>query len=429
MNQSKRKYHPMILLMYHSRMLSPEQLCQIPRTTRNDWDQFNHQDYFGFDIVKDYIADFYFMKNVLVSKNLKTGMKIMCALSQGYKEVLSAIEGSKKMLRENAQNITFGIERLARYGNLKLSDASALFGVNRDWFYRHREKKTCENSMLGKCYKQYPNQLTAAEVNIIQAIVSEPENRSKTKATLFYDSIRKGLISCGLSTFSKYANFVGYVKFRKQKNKNRPKGFKATRPFEWLHVDVTKVQTIIDGVQYVAFIKDNFSGALLGYRTTPHKPDSSFIRDLFIQVFIEYGLLDSSDVINILSDGGSENKGSLIEWLDQIVAPPIVQKLTAKTDEFPFSNSMSESTHSIYKTEYMQGQFSYDVRQHEKDLKEFIHYFNYVRYLCRHYGLTTMEVLGGHLPNKQRFQNQIQAGRIDRIEKNRAFNQCKMVCT
>lgn len=47
----------MILLMYHSRMLSPEQISQIPRTTRNDWDRFNHKDYFGFDMARDYIAD------------------------------------------------------------------------------------------------------------------------------------------------------------------------------------------------------------------------------------------------------------------------------------------------------------------------------------------------------------------------------------
>jgi len=418
----------MILLMYHSGMLSPEQVCQIPRTTRNDWDHFKHQDYFGFDIAKDYIADFDFMKDVLVSKHLKMGVKVLCAMSYGYKDMLSKIEGNKKLLRENAQKITFSIERLARYANLKLTDASALFGVSRNWFYRHRKKKKCEKSMLGKCFKQYPNQLTAEEVITIQTIVSDPENRSKTKTTLFYDAIRKGLISCGLSTFSRYANFAGYVKFRRLTSGNRPTSFKAIRPFEWLHVDVTHVQTIIDGVQYVAFIKDNFSGALLGYRTTPYKPDSNFIRDLFIQVFIEYNLLDSSNAINILSDGGSENKGSLIEWLNQIVAPPIVQKLTAKSDEFPYSNSMSESTHSIYKTEYMKGQFSYNIVQHQKDLEEFMIYYNYVRYLSRHYGLTTMEVLDGQLPNKQRFQNQIQEGRTHRIEKNRAFNQCPMIC-
>jgi transposase InsO family protein len=409
-------------------MLSPEQISQIPRTTRNDWDRFNHKDYFGFDMARGYIADFDFMKDVLVSKHLKMAMKVLCAMSYGYKDLLSGIEGSQKLLRNHVQNITFSIERLARYGNLKLSDASILFGVSRDWFYRYRERKTCAKSTIGKCFKQYPNQLTPEEVKAIQSIVLDPENRTKTKTTLFYDSIRKGLIYCGRSTFSKYASFVGYVKFKKLKKEDRAKGFKATRPFEWLHVDVTHVQTTIDGVQYVAFIKDNFSGALLGYRSTPYKPDSSFIRDLFVQVFIEYNLLDSSDTINILSDGGSENKGSLIEWLNQLVAPPIIRKLTAKTDEFPFSNSMSESTHSIYKTEFMQGKLSFDVRQHEKDLDQFMFYYNHKRYLFRNYGLTTMEVLYGQIPNKQRFRNQIQEGRIDRIEKNRAINQCPMIC-
>lgn len=242
----------MILLMYHSGMLSPEQISQIPRTTRNDWDRFIHQDYFGYEMAKDYIADFDYMKDVLVSKHLKMVVKTMCALSYGYKDVLSSIEGSKKLLRDHSKNITFSIERLARYCNIKLSEASGLFGVSRDWFYRHREKKPCKKSIHRKCFKQYPNQLTPEEVSTIHSIVSNPENRSKTKVTLFYESLREGLIFCGLSTFSKYANHLGYVKFKKPKREDRPKGFNATRPFEWLHVDVTQVQTIIDGVQYVS---------------------------------------------------------------------------------------------------------------------------------------------------------------------------------
>ena len=57
--------------------------------------------------------------------------------------------------------------------------------------------------------------------------------------------------------------------------------------------------------------------------------------------------------INILSDGGSENKGSVIEWVNQLVAPPVVKKVTAQTPEFEYSNSMSESTHSTYNTNYL----------------------------------------------------------------------------
>lgn len=410
-------------------MLSEEQKAVIPRTTRQRWDDILHEDYFGYEMVKDYIDDFDHIKNVLTNKHIKQGIKFMCALSSGYRDVVSKIEGNKKILHENAENITYYIQRFAKYGNLKLEDACRIFGVNRDWFYRHRKKKPCQKSIIGKCFKQHPGQLTLEEVATIESIVSEPENRRKTKTTLFFGAMRKGLIACGMSTFFKYANLVGYQKSKKTETEKRAKGFRATRPFEWLHVDVTYVQTQNGGIQYVAFIKDNYSKALLGYKSISHRPDSNFIRDLFEETFIKYHLLDASDQINILSDGGSENKGSLIEWVNQISAPPVVRKLTAKTDEFPFSNSMSESTHSIYKSEFLQKKHSLDVIQHFEHLDQFMEYYDHHRYPFEHFGLTPYEVLNGETPNKFRFRELIQNRQKERLEENQAFNGCPVLCS
>ena len=304
----KRRYHHLVPILYVSNMLSEEQKALIPRTTRQRWDDILHEDYFGYEMVKDYIADFDHIKEVLTNKHIKQGIRFMCALSYGYKDVVASVDNGKNLLREHAEKITFSIRRFADYGNLKLEDACELFGVTRDWFYRHRKKNTCQKSILGKCFKQHPNQLTLEEVAEIETIVCDPSNRTKTKTTLFFDSIRKGLIMCGMSTFFKYADLVGYQKPKKAETEKREKGFRASRSFEWLHVDVTHVQTQNDGMQYVAFVKDNFSKALLGYKSTSQKPDSGFIRDLFEETFIKFHLLDASDEINILSDGGSENK-------------------------------------------------------------------------------------------------------------------------
>jgi transposase InsO family protein len=409
-------------------MLSEEQKAVIPRTTKQRWDDILHEDYFGYEMVKDYIADFDHIKEVLTNKHIKQGIRFMCALSSGYRDVVSKIEGNKKLLRGNAENITYSIQRFAKYGNLKLNDACRIFGVNRDWFYRHRKKKMCAKSILGRCFKQQSNQLTLEEVAMIESIVSDPDNRGKRKTTLFFGAMRKGLIACGISTFFKYADLVGYQKPKKTETEKRAKGFRATRPFEWLHVDVTHVQTQNDGVQYVAFIKDNFSKALLGYKSISHRPNSNFIRDLFEETFIKYHLLDASDQINILSDGGSENKGSLIEWINQISAPPVVRKLTAKTDEFPFSNSMAESTHSIYKSEFLQKKLSLNIEQHFEHLDQFMEYHDHQRYPFEHFGLTPYEVLGGEIPNKFQFREQIGKRQKERLEENRSFNGCPVLC-
>lgn len=423
----RRNYHCLIPILFHSNMLSPEQINQIPRSTRSRWNKFNHEDYFGYDMVKDYIDDFDHIKNLLTNKHIKQGVKFMTAISFGYKNVIAEVENNKKLLIKHADRITHSINEFAKYGKLTKTQVCKLFGVSKDWFYRHRDKKNCEKSKIGKCYRQYPNQLTFEEVNMIQKVISKSENRMKTKTSLFYDSIRSGIIACGISTFFKYANLLGYQKPKKEKIE-RPRGFRATKPFEWLHVDVTYVQTQTEGMQYVALVKDNYSKALLGYKTIPRRPTSHFIRELFEEVFLKYKLLDSKGQINILSDGGSENKGALIDWINQIDAPPVVQKLTANTKEFPFSNSMSESTHSIYKTEYMQKKHSFNRQQHEKDLAQFVEYYNNERFPFEHFGLTPMEVLEGQKPFRGRFAPQIQEARANRLEANRNFNACPLAC-
>lgn len=320
------------------------------------------------------------------------------------------------------------MNEFAQCGNFTKAQVCKLIGMSKYWFYRHRNKKTCEKSRIGKCFKQYPNQLNFEEVGVIQKIIEKPENKMKTKTTLFFDSIRSGIIACGISTFFKYANLLGYQKPEKEKIE-RPSGFRATKPFEWLHVDVTYVQTQTQGMQYVAFVKDNYSKALLGYKSIPKRPTSHFIRELFEEVFIEYKLLDAKDQINILSDGGTENKGALIDWINQIDAPPVVRKLTSNTAEFPFSNSMSESTHSIYKTEFMQKKFSFDRKQHEKDLPRFFEYYNNERFPFEHFGLTPIEVLNGEKPFRGRFALQVREAREKRLEANRNFNACPVLCS
>jgi transposase InsO family protein len=412
----------MIILLYHSNMLSPEQLAQIPRTTQYNWKNFQHEDQFGFEMAQRYIEDFDHIKAVLVSKHLLRATKFMCTLSSGYKKVMADVEGSKKLARRHAKDVTYSITQLVRLGKMKVTEACRLLGVSKDWYYQHREKVACKASKIGKCFRQYPNQLTMHEVAVIESIVTDPNHYGKAMRTLYYDAIRNKNVTCGPSTFSKYAKICGYKKRGKAERKQRKKGFRASRAFESLHVDITLVQTKNDGVQRVAFVKDNFSKAILGYASTNGSARSSFIRGLFEDVFDQYDLLNGRDAINILSDGGSENKGSLLQWINQTEAPPLVRKITANTPEFEFTHSMAESTHSIYKTEFMRKRFSLDEPHDIKNIERFVRYYNHERFPCEHFGYSPMEVLEGAKPNRYLFSQQIGEARKDRVLKNQAFN-------
>ena len=427
MDTYKNKYHPLVILMYHSKMLSVEELNKIPRNTKRNWKRFKHSNYYGFEMAEAYIDDFDHIKDVLRNKHLKSAMKFMCTLSNGYKSLISEIEDNKKLVKKHKHQISNAISKIAKQGKLNISKACHLFGVSKNWFYRHRKKEKCTISKIGKCFKQHPNQLTYKEVAVIETIVSKLKNFGKTKTTLYYSALRDGILACGMSTFFKYADLTGYVKQKKKPKIKQQIGLRANDVFEWLHIDVTLIQTQNEGIQRVAFVKDNFSRGLLHYKSTSGSANSHFIRKLLEETFAKYYLLDAKNPINILTDGGSENKGAVLDWINDLTAPPVVRKITAKTFEFPFSNSISESTHSIYKTEYMKRKLSTNVEHHIKDLDCFMNYYNHERYPGDLFGYTPFQVLNGSKPNKNKFREVIKEAQQNRLIENREFNDCPIL--
>ncbi|CAL2102247.1 Integrase catalytic domain-containing protein [Tenacibaculum sp. 190130A14a] len=283
------------------------------------------------------------------------------------------------------------MQHLASLSKISVATACKYYGISKDWYYQEKRKIICSLNPLKKCYKQYPNQLTIQEIITIEQLIKDSIHFGKTKTTLYYYALKNNLISCGKSTFFKYTAALGYQKIKR-----------------------FKVTTIEDGIQKVAFVKDNFSKAILHVASTDGKAGSRFIKNLFQETFTKYDLLNTTKPISILSDRGSENKGKLLTWINSIKAPPLVTKITARTKEFPFSNSMAESTHSIYKTEFLHGKHSLNQQIHLLDLQRFIEYYNHHRYLTELYGYTPMEIIQGKTPNKDLYKQQIQLARKKR---------------
>ena len=410
--------------MYHSGMLDHLQVKDIPRNTRWRWDQFQHSDYYGHDLAEDYIEKFDNIKNVYSSKFIYKATRFMCSMSNGFNKIVLEFEQKKSILRQNALDIVKSIDRMRFHSPMNVQAICRIFGISKDWYYRHRNQLQCSRSILGRCFKQSPNQLTINEVIEIEQLFNNTKNQNKSKTTIYYQAFNSGIIQCAKSTFFKYARHLGFENKKYKKSKKRKIGFKASRPFEWLHVDITLIPTIEDGIQKVAFIKDNFSSTLLHYKSTSGKAGSEFIKELFQETFEKYNLLDQKLPINILSDGGSENKGYFLEWLGGIKAPPIIQKITAQSDEFPFSNSMSEITHRLFKSTFMQGRLSLNRSDHLKNVDQFYYEYNNQWYLGHHFGYTPTEVLFGKIPDKHRFKEQIKEGQINRLK----FNQNVKLC-
>ena len=419
----KRNYHPLIILLFTSGMLSDHSVKQIPRTTRYNWRDFKHEDYYGYEWAQSYINQFDDIKEVFQSKFTLRAIKTILQTRCGFYDMLGEFIQHKNLLKLKADSIVSSIEDMLYISGMSVKKACKFYGISKDWYYTQRKNIVCSISPLKKCYRTHPNQLPLYEVIGIEQLVNTSENKRKPLSTIYYKAMEKSQIACGLTTFRKYAKAVGYVK-PKYIPKERTKGFSSTYVFEWLHIDITNIRTLKDGLQKVAFVKDNYSSALLSYASTSGKAGSGFIAKLLQDTFIEHNLYDQNKDIHILSDGGSENKGEVLSWIKGLKAPPIVKKMTAMTNDFPFSNAMSEITHSIYKTEFMGGKISDDIVSHLKSLEAFMEYYNYNRFPCRLYGRTPMQVVNGASIDRKLYIERIKEAKIARAETNRNFTAC-----
>lgn len=422
----KRKYHPLIILLYTSGMLTEQQIKEIPKTTRHNWNNFVADQHYHYNWAEDYVKDLNNFTKIYQQKQLYKSVKFLIQVTEGFRSVLNQIANNKKLLKNNAKSIVQSIDIAVSYTKIKTQTVCNFYGVSKDWFYRQKRKLNCSLNVFNTCFKQHPNQLTFNETGAIENIINLPENFGKTKTTLFYQALRSEILFCGKSTFCKYATALGYKK-TKRIPKIQKKGFRAHYVFEWLHVDITYVPTINDGMQKLAFVKDNFSKAILNWKSTSDKAGGKFIATLFQETFEKHQLFDATNSINILTDGGPENKGDFITWVNTINAPPIVTKLTARTPDFPQSNSMAESTHSIFKTEFLKGKIVNSKIEHLKSVENFVQYYNYQRFPTELYGFNPMEIVDGNIPDKYLFTQKIALAKTKRILENKAFNRCKVL--
>ncbi len=126
--------------------------------------------------------------------------------------MLGELAHNKKLLKLHTSKIVSSIEHLTSLSNVSVITAWKYYGVSKDWYYNEKKKLTCNLNPFQKCYRYHPNQLTVNEVMAIENLVTDPNHFEKSKTTLYYYALNKNLVTCGKSTFFKYASILGYKK-------------------------------------------------------------------------------------------------------------------------------------------------------------------------------------------------------------------------
>jgi transposase InsO family protein len=412
-NSRKTSYHPMLLVLFRLKLLDEALLKQIPASTISYWNSIDHTAQFGFAAVEDYMQKHNDIRGVYTSKLVFRFARFVCRLYKGYQSAIDTIQCSRSVLKKAKSELL----RQTHYIGQKVSAKfhAKILGLSQSAFHRIKSEVVCAKSKLGRCFRTYTTQLSFKEAALIATAIEENHDHLP-KSTIFYQLRNEGQLFCSLTTFYKYS--AGLVRsLLVIKPKREP--LIARRRFEFIHVDITEIFTE-QGKMKVAFVKDNFSRAVLNWAILENGK-SVQIRNLFEATFEKYNLKEQTEVVSIVSDQGSENKGELLLWIAQQIIPE-VKKLTSGIDIK--SNSMSESVHHILKNEFgIKLGIPKDREELNKKLIEFVHHHNHIRLPIVHDGYSCDQILNGALVDKTRFAAQIKEARAKRMESNRSF-QC-----
>ena len=418
-NSAKRSYHPLVQFFYFSGMLSDKQIAHIPKSTIDYWKSIEHESMYGYEWVeKFYIHHHNFdliTKREIVFKSIRFCVRVL----DGFTSTFAHAKHYKKVLRNNTQSLIKTIDHLIF--SIPLNKACKAFRITTNQYYRWKNKLFCSASVLNICFKAHPSQLSLQEVKIMEETINAPENIFKPLSTLHFHLMREGLVFIGRSTFYKYAKLLCPDRPKPKKEKNQFH-FRASRVFEFLHIDTTPILTD-KGIIKVAFVKDNKSKAILHKAILPDG-GSLHIKKLLVNTFEKHKLYKHPHPIHIMSDGGSENKGDLLQWIGE---NDHIKKITAKKD-VPFSNNMSESIHHIFKSEFMRYKPISDERALQNYLDLFEEYYNHHRFPIELHGCSPMEVVNGLIPDKYKFKKDLHIARHRRYLENKAEKFCAVCC-
>ena len=276
---------------------------------------------------------------------------------------------------------------------------------------------------MNLCYKTHPRQLTIRDCSIIKEAVNAVANFNKKTSSIWYSLLRKGELYCSISTFYKYSKLLSE---RVEKaNYTKPKSsIVGSHIFEFIHIDTTFLPTQKDGSVRAVIIKDNYSKKIL-HQGVVENGNSKWISLLLQELFSIYGFPESP--VTLVSDGGSENKGEVLNWIETLEENTLVKK-TARTKDFIYTNNEIESTFTIFKNEFLIGKDIIGKQEAVDLLQKFQYYNDNERFPLALYGYTPQEVFEGAVPDRYRFSAAIKAAEKSRYLRNKAGKFCD-VCS
>jgi transposase InsO family protein len=268
--------------------------------------------------------------------------------------ILSFI-GEKKyqqILKKNRHNLVEVIDRVS--DNLGGKDTVLRFLKIKKRTYlnwNRFQNSFCKHSLTKLCYKKYPNQISRSEIKVLEKYMNTKRYAHWSIKALWGKAVRLGDISMGESTWYKYTRELGYSEKRKSPKKPRKKySFKASKPNETWHADVSQIMTS-DNIKYYFYrVVDNFSRKILIHKTSTKLSGEIRTQTIKEAISQEFSIDLQGQSVELIVDGGSENNNRNIHDFIKHCHVNIDKKIALK--DVTFSNSVVEGSYKTMKSGY-----------------------------------------------------------------------------
>ena len=200
-----------------------------------------------------------------------------------------------------------------------------------------------------------------------------------------------------------------------KRRKNHDEGIRAGKPLSILHADVTIFRTLDNQKNYIYFVQDNFSRAILA-QTVALECKATITLDNLSKVREVYLKPKGVDCCQLITDDGSENAGPVSEWVNGSTCPSI-ERLIAQRD-IVFSNSMIEAANKQIKYRFLYHKSIPDFESLKRYVSEAIEDYNNRPHDVLG-GLTPLEVLNGKIIDTVGIQQQIMLAKVARVAENK----------
>ena len=406
----KRSSHSDIIIQYKLGMLSKEVLKLIPSSTLDNWNKRNTGKLFGLDYVHDFQDNLDMMKDFMAKKSLLKAAKAVYFVYCAYVKLFEAVKNKSKIFRQSKDIIIDTIDRIKDV--IGQNRALRAFGISYQQFYAWKRKINCKIYPRVLCRKIYYNQLTGKEINTIKEYLKKPEYRHWNVTNIFFQILRDKAAFFSQTTFYNYVNRLQLQRDRPEKKKYNT-GIRADAPKKILHADVTIYRPLDHARVYLYFLVDNFSRFILGWKASLEY-SAKIVFENITEAYNKYDLGKVPPYIELITDGGSENKGAVENFVNKPKSN--IQKLIAQTD-IVFSNSMVEAVNKRIKYDFLFTANLLNIDQVIKYLFYAVEQYNNKPHSAL-YGLTPTEVFNGILPDKDMYKPAIKQAAKKRKEIN-----------